>query len=87
MAYVLILPLSKIISYRDLGCNLPPKSHLTTLCQVKLQIQQVKLPLEFISIYFKSKIFSVLFWPLVIYKGTTRIPFSFDSKQVSLARP
>ena len=51
MAYGLILPLSKIISYRDLGCNLPPKSHLPTLCQVKLQIQQVKLPHDLISIY------------------------------------
>ena len=88
MAYGVILSLSKLISCHNLSWKLLPKGHLPTLCQVKLPIQQVKLPHDFyLHLFLIKNLFCLLFWPLEIYKGTTSFPLSFASKQVSLASP
>ena len=51
----------------------PPKSHSPSLCQIKLQIQQVELPHDFSSIYFLSKIFSASYFGS--WRFTKELPF------------
>ena len=51
----------------------PPKSHLPSLCQDILQIQQVEPPHEFSSIYFLSKIISALYFGS--WRFTKELPF------------
>ena len=66
----------------------PPKSHLPSLRQDILQIQQVELPHDFsFHLFLIKNIFCLLLWLLEIYKGTTFSPLSFASKPFSLASP
>ena len=53
----------------------PPKSHLPSLCQDILQIQQVEPPHDFSSIYFLSKIFSSFYFSS--WRFTKELPFLF----------
>ena len=51
----------------------PPISHLPSLCQHILQIQQVEPPHNFSSIYFLSKIISALYFGY--WRFTKELPF------------